>query len=206
MMVSADEPSISKKTKASVANLKTAKEDDREWTIEVGSGVLISDVRTDLPGYTLVPADLTASIRVDDVSLDEFLGGVLRGNTEFFFRGFGNTVIHGTESRFVGAGFGPRYNFVQKGWPVVPFVEGQAGFAFTDSQGVTVERGQIGQGQDFCFQFGIGTGVRYDITESWFLRLSAIYTHFSNAGLSDPGRKNRALDAAGPEMSFGYRF
>lgn len=180
--------------------------DEKEWSLELGSGLLIADVRTDLPGYTIVPADMTASFKLDDDTMDNFASGILRGHTEFIFRGFGYTVIHGTESRFVGASFGPRYNFVQPGWKWVPFVEGNVGFAFTDSQGVTVDRGQIGQGQDFCFNFGIAMGVRYDITNDWFVRLSGMYTHFSNGGLSSPDRKNRALDAAGPELSFGHRF
>ena len=154
----------------------------------------------------MVPAHFTAALRLDDDTLENFAGGVFRGHTEFLFRGFGIAVVHGTESRFIGVGLGPRYNFVQPGWKWVPFIEGNVGIAFTDSQGVTLTRGQVGQGQDFCFQFGIAAGTRYDITEDWFLRLSGVYTHFSNAGLSEPGRKNRALDAAGPELSFGYRF
>ncbi len=187
-------------------NHKIQIKDDKNWSIELGSGFMLSDVRTDLPGYTLVPAKLTASTPVDDVSLDNWCDGIFRGYTEFYFRGFGYAVVHGTESRFIGAGFGPRYNFVQPGWKWVPFVEGNVGFGFTDSQGVTLARGQVGQGQDFCFNFGIGTGVRYDINECWFARLSGTYMHFSNGGLSEPGRKNRAMDAAGPEISVGYRF
>jgi hypothetical protein len=183
---------------------------DRDWSIEVGSGILISDVRTDLPGYTLVPAELTASMAVDHVSdvfaKDQFWGGVFRGNTEFKFRAFGMAVAHGTESRFTGLSLGPRYNFVQPGWKVVPFVDGNIGFAFNDSQGASDARGQIGQGQDFSFQFGVSAGFRYDVSEDWFLRFSGVYTHFSNAGLSEPERKNRAIDAAGPEVAVGYRF
>lgn len=200
----ADGPPPSRGTSPSI---KPVVNDDKDWTIEAGSGVLFADVRTDLPGYTLVPANLTASLKVDEVSLDDYAGGWLRGNTEFFFRGEGLAVVHGTESRFVGISFGPRYNFVQKGWKWVPYIESSVGFAFNDSRGMTSPtRGQIGQGQDFSFQFGIAAGARYDITSDWFLRLSGVYTHYSNAGLSEPGRKNRALDAAGPELAFGYRF
>ncbi len=173
----------------------------------IASALSCPDVRTDLPGYTLVPANLTASLKVDDVSLDNVAGGWLRGNTEFFFRGEGLAVLHGApESRFLGISFGPRYNFVQPGWKVVPFVEGCVGFAFCDSGGLTVARGQVGQGQDFCFQFGIAGGATYDITNDFFLRFRGVYTHYSNGGLSEPARKNRALDAAGPELAFGYRF
>jgi opacity protein-like surface antigen len=179
---------------------------DKDWSLEIGSGYMISDVRTDLPGYDLIPAFLMASTTVDDVGLDNFAGGIFRGNTEFFFKGFGIAVAHGIESRFVGIDLGPRYNFVQPGWKFVPFAEGVVGFAFTDSRGVTVTRGQIGQGQDFCFNFGITLGTTYNITDDIFLRFAAAYTHFSNSGLSEPDRKNRALDAIGPQLSVGYRF
>jgi hypothetical protein len=197
-------PAPIRKSTAPVPSLRV--DDDKDWSLELGSGYLISDVRTDLPGYDLAPAFLMASTKIDDVSLDNFCHGVFRGYTEFFFKGFGIGVLHGTESRFVGIDLGPRYNFVQPGWKVIPFIDGNVGFAFTDSQGVTTTQGQIGQGQDFCFNFGITLGATYNITDDWFLRFSAIYTHFSNSGLSEPDRKNRALDAAGPELSLGCRF
>jgi hypothetical protein len=180
--------------------------DEKEWTIELGTGMMWSDVRTDLLGYTLVPVELTASTAVDGISLDNFLGGCARGYTEFFFRGQGMAVLHGIESRFTGINLGPRYNFCQPGWVVDPFVEGHVGFSFNDSQGAFVKGGQQGQGQDFSFQFGISLGAKYNITDDWFLRFAAVYTHFSNAGLSEPDRKNRALDAAGPIVSVGYSF
>lgn len=201
----ADDGSVPGKVKETTPDVRVS--DDKEWSIEVGSGILLSDVRTDLNGYTLVPAELTATKVVDEVGNDEALGGILRGNTEFFFRAFGMAVVHGLESRFTGIQLGPIYNFVQPGWKVVPFVAGDVGFSFCDSQGVSeTRRGNVGQGQDFSFNFGVRGGFRYDITEDWFLRLSGVYTHFSNAGLSEPERKNRALDAAGPELSLGYRF
>lgn len=195
-----------KRANAATAPSMRSNNDDKDWSLEIGSGYLVSDVRTDLPGYDLVPAFITASTVVDEVGNDKLLGGVLRGNTEFFFKGFGIAVVHGIESRFVGIDLGPRYNFVQPGWKWVPFIDGNVGFAFTDSRGVTTSRGQIGQGQDFCFNFGITLGTTYNITDDLFVRFSAIYTHFSNSGLSEPDRKNRALDGAGPEISVGYRF
>ena len=203
-LYSQDETNSNKKSKPALNNLSTAY--SKDWSIEVGTGLYLADVRTDLPGYTVVPADLKAAMKIDEVGLDDFAGGIFRGNTEFIFSGYGLAVLHGTESRFVGAKFGPRYNFVQPNWKFVPFVEGYVGFGFNDSQGASDARGQIGQGQDFSFNFGIATGVRYDINDDWFVRLSGVYTHFSNAGLSEPARKNRAMDAAGPLIALGYRF
>jgi opacity protein-like surface antigen len=200
--VKADDPKASKASKPALR--KTTNEKD--WSLEIGGGYVISDIRTDLPGYDLVLSSLTASTVVDEVGLDNFAGGIFRGYTEFYFKGFGYTVLHGTESRFIGIDLGPRYNFVQPGWKLVPFIDGYVGFGFTDSQGAFDARGQIGQGQDFCFNFGVTAGATYNFNDSYFLRLSVLYTHFSNAGLSEPGRKNRALDGIGPELSVGYRF
>ena len=195
-------------TKQKAAMTSSKGDMDKDWSLELGSGVQFANVRTSgLESYTLVPVDLTASLKVDDVSLDDFWGGIFRGNTEFFFRGYGVAIPRGIESRIIGISLGPRYNFVQPGWKIVPYVEGIVGFGFADSRGTTDSTGrQTGLGQDFNFQFGIAGGVRYDITDEWFVRLAAVYTHFSNAGLSEPGRKNRAIDAAGPELSVGYRF
>lgn len=180
--------------------------ENKEWLVEAGSGLLIADIRTDNTGYTLIPGSLTLGWAMDEVTLDEMCSGIFRGNTEFLFRAFGNYVVNGIESRFIGMQYGPRYNFVQPGWKCVPFIEGDVGFAFTDSQGETWGTRQVGQGQDFCFNFGIKAGARYDITEDWFVRVAGVFTHYSNAGLSEPGRKNRSMDAAGPELSVGYRW
>ncbi|SDT85896.1 Lipid A 3-O-deacylase (PagL) [Verrucomicrobium sp. GAS474] len=194
-----------------IAIVKTEKPTDRDWSIEVGSGAQFSNIRSStLDNYTMVPAFVTASLKIDDVSLDEPLGGILRGNTEFVFQGSGYAITSGRESRLIGANFGPRYNFVQPGWKLVPFVEGLVGFYFADSnqQHIPTATSQIehGLGQDFNFTFGVASGVRYDINDDWFTRLTLAYTHVSNAGLSEPQNSNRAIDAFGPEVSVGRRF
>ena len=96
---------------------------------------------------------------------------------------------------------GPRYNFVQPGWKIIPFIEGGVGFGFADSN---PEAG--GLGQDFNFSFEIAAGVKYQINCNWFLRLAAQYQHMSNAGLSDPPNPNHPIDALGPILSVGYAF
>ncbi len=198
-------PVVKKKFHTTTPQMKESFK-DYTWSVETGGGLLLGDVRTDLKGYTMVPGESTASLKIDDISLDNFAGGIFRGYTEFNFRTYGMAVIHGYESRFIGMQYGPRYNFVRPGWKFVPFIEGDVGFGFNDSRGITEGTKQVGQGQDFSFNFGIGAGTRYDINEAWFLRLAAFYSHFSNAGLSEPARKNRAIDVAGPEITIGYRF
>jgi opacity protein-like surface antigen len=174
----------------------------KDWSIELGSGVMWSNVRTDEPAsYRIVPIDLTAALAVDDVSLDHFLGGIFRGYTEFQFRGQYMDITKGPENRFAGLLVGPRYNFVQPGWKIIPFVEGTVGIGFADS------RPQLnGLGQDFNFTFGVGAGVKYQLSCDWYLRLAAEYQHISNAGLSEPGAANHPVDALGPVLSVGYSF
>ena len=176
---------------------------EKDWTIELGSGVAFSNVRSGQPNqaYTMVPVVLTASLKVDDVSLDHFLGGVLRGNTEFFFRGQYSDIVHGPENHYEGIMVGPRYNFVQPGWKIIPFVEGGVGMGFADSN---PQWG--GLGQDFNFTFSAAVGARYDINCDWFVRAAVNYQHVSNAGLSEPQFPNHPIDALGPRLSVGYSF
>ncbi len=175
----------------------------QDWTLELGSGASWSNVRSGEPNkaYTIVPIKLTASLKLDDVSLDNFAGGWLRGYSEFYFRGEYWQIVHGPENHFEGLTVGPRYNFVQPGWKIIPFVEGGVGFGFADS------KPQFGGlGQDFNFTFGVAAGARYNFTDQWFARLGVYYEHVSNAGLSEPQAPNHPIDSLGPQLSVGYAF
>jgi hypothetical protein len=175
---------------------------ESDWTLELGSGVTWSNVRSGQPNqaYTILPISLTASLRLDDVGLDNYLGGWLRGYSEFFFRGDYDDILHGPETHYEGFIVGPRYNFVQPGWKLIPYAEGGVGFVFADS-----DPKLGGLGQDFNFTFTVGAGAKYLITDQWFIRAGVEYQHVSNAGLSDP-IPNHPIDALGPKISFGYSF
>jgi len=177
--------------------------DDKDWTLELTSGAAWSNVRHGQPNqaYTIVPIDLTASLKIDDVSLDNFLGGIFRGYTEFYFTGQYHQIVHGPENHYEGLLVGPRYNFVQPGWKIIPFVDGGVGIGFADSNPALG-----GLGQDFNFTFGVAAGVRYNITDDWFMRLAVQYQHVSNAGLSEPANPNHPIDSLGPNLSVGYSF
>jgi opacity protein-like surface antigen len=176
---------------------------EKDWTIELGSGVSWSNVRSGQPNqaYTVVPILFTASLKLDDVGLDNYLGGFLRGYSEFFFRGDYEQIVHGPENHYEGIMVGPRYNFVQQGWPVIPYIEGGVGLGFADSN---PEQG--GLGEDFNFSFEAGAGVKYNINDDFFVRLGVEYQHVSNAGLSEPANPNHPIDELGPKISFGYSF
>lgn len=147
--------------------------------------------------YHLAPQILSLRWQLDDVGNP----GWRRGNTEWVFSGYYTPVISGPESRFTGALFGPRYNFVQPGWKWVPYIDSRVGFGFTDSRGVTGA-----QGQDFCFTFSVGAGARYILSDTVDLSAGVLYQHFSNAGLSEPARENHGLDAIGPNVALHFKF
>jgi opacity protein-like surface antigen len=176
---------------------------EKDWTLELGAGVSWSNVRSGQPNqaYTVVPISLTATLKLDDVSLDNFVGGYLRGYSEFFFRGDYEQIVHGPENHYEGIMVGPRYNFVQPGWKIIPYVEGGVGIGFADSNPA-----EGGLGQDFNFTFEAGAGAKYNLTDDFFVRLGVEYQHVSNAGLSEPQFPNHPIDELGPKVSFGYSF
>lgn len=149
-------------------------------------------------GYTIAPILASYHWQLDDVGLE----GWRRGNTEFIFTGYWDQVVHGPENHFVGALFGPRYNFVQPDWKLVPYIEARVGFGFTDSTAVPAGA----QGQDFCFTFAVSSGARYFITDQFSVSAAFWYQHWSNGGLSEPARNNNGLDTAGPVLSLNYAF
>jgi opacity protein-like surface antigen len=181
-----------------------------DWAIEVSTGAEFSNIRADQSeGSNQIPVKLTGVYTIDEVSNDKLLNGILRGNTEFLFSGYGRAIIDGREHHLFGIQSGPRYNFVQPGWKLVPFIESEVGLGFADSNGryaYGLKNGPSGLGQDFNFMFTVGAGVKYDITADLYTHVAIKYTHYSNAGLSEPGRQNEGIDSAGPEFALGYRF
>lgn len=147
--------------------------------------------------YLMLPQILSWRWQLDEVGNE----GWLRGNTEWVTSAYYTPTIEGVESRFTGGLFGPRYNFVQEGWDWVPYIDSRVGFGFTDSRAV-----DGAQGQDFMFTFAVGVGTRFFVSENVSITLGALYQHFSNAGLSEPDRKNNGLDAVGPNVGLHIRF
>jgi len=149
------------------------------------------------PNYWLNNTLLTWRWQLDDVGNDDWR----RGNTEWVTSAYYENVLSGVEHHFEGVLMGPRYNFVQKGWQAVPFVEARVGCLFADSQ--TDRRGL---GQDFNFTFTVSPGVQYFLSNNWSISLAAMYQHISNGGLSEPARANNSIDSIGPIFNASYHF
>ena len=147
--------------------------------------------------YRYLPQLITVGWQLDEIGNE----GWNRGNTEFLFSGMYAPVIHGPNPWFTGGLFGPRYNFIQEGWPVVPYLESRVGFMFTNATGAPNS-----QGQDFCFSFTVGTGVRIPVMQQLSVNLGILYQHISNGGLSEPDNENVGLDSIGPTLSVTWAF
>ena len=147
--------------------------------------------------YRYLPQLITVGWQLDEIGND----GWNRGNTEFLFSGMYAPVIHGPNPWFTGGLFGPRYNFIQEGWPVIPYLQSRVGFMFTDATGAPNS-----QGQDFCFSFEIGIGVRIPVMDQLSVNVGAMYQHISNGGLSEPEHENVGLDSIGPTLSVSWAF
>ncbi|MDB6064556.1 MAG: hypothetical protein JWR26_764 [Pedosphaera sp.] len=186
---------------------ETPETPEGKWAAELGSGVTFSNIRNSkIAGYTLVPVQLSLSRRLDGARLENFAGGWFRGTPEVILMGRYTGVAHGVESYIAEFGFGGRYNFEQPGRRWSPFGELTVGLAWADAHPFLVDGVQHGLGQDFNFAFTASTGVRYDITDRTYMRLSLVYSHYSNGALSEPAHSNKAIDALGPMLSFGVRF
>ncbi|NBS50131.1 MAG: hypothetical protein EBS97_05930 [Verrucomicrobia bacterium] len=147
--------------------------------------------------YRYLPQLITVGWQLDEIGNE----GWNRGNTEFLFSGMYAPVIHGPNPWFTGGLFGPRYNFIQEGWPVVPYLESRVGFMFTNATGAPNS-----QGQDFCFSFTVGAGVRIPVMQQLSVNLGVLYQHISNGGLSEPEHQNVGLDSIGPTLSVTWAF
>jgi lipid A 3-O-deacylase len=102
--------------------------------------------------------------------------GPLRGSFQLALEAFGSGVYRGYGSYVAGGTLWCRYNFVQPGWRLVPFVEGGAGLTSMDIP-------HRYDGKDFNFNLELGGGARFFVTEHWSLNAEYRFQHISNADI-----------------------
>jgi opacity protein-like surface antigen len=122
--------------------------------------------------------------------------GVLRGSFEAAAEAFGNAIYEGPGSYIAGVTVWLRYNFVPRGWRLIPYIQGGAGLLSTD-----IDRGLVGQ--PFNFNLDAGAGVRYLIGRQWSVGLEYRFQHISNANL---GKRNVGINSQGPILGLSYFF
>jgi lipid A 3-O-deacylase len=177
------------------------------WAVEFSSGILWSNVRDSrIPGHNLVPMEVVVARSLGTGCFRNFQGGLFEARPELIMGLYWSQVERGAENHLAGVTAGLRYEFVGISETVVPFAAATVGPAWADSQPY-VENGRThGLGQDFNFNFNVSAGLRLDLSDRWSTRVSVLYQHYSNAGLSEPVESNRAIDALGFMVALGWRF
>jgi hypothetical protein len=169
--------------------------------VQVETGATWSVGYTGNANYMMAPQMLSVNWNLDNIGLDDFWGGIFRGNTMWKTTFIGSPVFNGYEHQMFGFATGPQYNFVQPGWNLVPFISARVGLVFLDTTGNPNDIGQ-----DFNFTFMVTPGARYFISDHSSIGANFIYQHISNGGLSEPEVKNRALDLVGFQISYTHSF
>lgn len=135
-----------------------------------------------------------ASLRYGWMLTDPAGDGAFRGNWEFLLGAFGGPVIEGPGSYHFGADLNLRYNFVQPGATVVPFLQVSGGGGYSDVS--RDDRVQDYLGTDWNFSLGASLGFRWMLSERSALTTAIEYRHFSNAGSSERNRGYNGLGGA----------
>ena len=123
----------------------------------------------------------------------------IRGYQQFYVSAIAEPIFRGIENHYFGLNFGGRYNFVQPGRRLSPYISGGLGLGWIDSH----PNIPGGQGQDFTFNILTAAGVSYSVNESWKIDIGVLYQHLSNGGQTDP---NPSLNLIGPQIGVTYSF
>jgi lipid A 3-O-deacylase len=145
--------------------------------------------------YQIGAAFLTGRVRWGEINRDSWL----RGYNQFYVSAIAEPIFKGIENHYFGLNFGMRYNFVQSGSRLVPYISGGLGLGWIDSHPEIPG----GQGQDFTFNILTAAGISYLISDHWKVSAGILYQHLSNGGQTDP---NPSLNLLGPQVGLNYSF
>jgi len=170
--------------------------------LEGGAGEFLSFSTTAAKRTTInyQMEDLRLGWMYDSPRRDNWLGGLLRGNNEFLVELFGGPVTKGQEGFLAGASLLWRYNFVQPGARLVPYIQLGAGGLGND---IFVDHGQREIGEAFEFVLQGDLGLKYLINDRWAVSMEADFRHISNADLAS---RNEGLNSIGGLMQISYFF
>jgi hypothetical protein len=172
------------------------------WELEGGAGEFCSFSTTSAkrPTVNSQLEDIRLGWMYDSPRHDNWLGGWLRGNSEFLLELAAGPVTKGPGSYLAGGSVLWRYNFVQPGAHWVPYLQLGGGALDND---IFKGRAQMEVGEAFEFELQGDAGLRYLINDQWSISAEAGYRHISNADLSS---RNEGLNSLGGLMQVSYRF
>jgi hypothetical protein len=113
----------------------------------------------------------------------------------------GEAILHGPESYFLGGALRVRLVFPLGDSRWALYADGGGGMGAIDSNDTP-----LGQGEDFAFCLLASGGVRFAVSSAWSVWVGFLWQHLSNAGLSEPRRRNTSLDSIGPIAGVSYAF
>ncbi len=145
--------------------------------------------------YEVAAGFITARWRWGTIQHDTWL----RGYNQVYFLVMGEPILRGPESYYYGISTGFRYNFLQPGARLVPYVSGGVGLGWLDSHADVFGA----QGQDFTFNVLSAVGLSYQLNDHVKISAGALYQHLSNGGQTDP---NPSLNLFGPQLGVTYSF
>ncbi len=149
-----------------------------------------------IPTFDYAPV----SLRLGVIANTPDRGGCLRGSNEILIDLTVGTVFNGFGNVFGGPSLLLRRNFVQPDCRFVPYVQGGAGFVFTDAARDHTQRA-IGGAFEFLLQAGVG--CRYLVNDHLALNAEFDYQHISNANTSN---RNYGVNALGGLVGVTYFF
>ena len=127
--------------------------------------------------------------------------GILRGNTEFLAEVFAGPIFHGPGNAVAGLTLFLRYNFIQPGARLVPYIQTGGGGVYSDIEHGAASGNAISLAVNFNLQ--ATAGLRFNLNRRWSALAEATYRHISNAGLHDP---NYGIDQLGVALGLGCTF
>jgi opacity protein-like surface antigen len=166
----------------------------RRFELALESGYLFGAINPPAD-YRIGAEFVTARIRWGVVRSDNWL----RGFHQFYISAIAEPIFQGIENHYFGFNLGMRYNFVQPGSRLVPYISGGVGAGWIDSHPEIPGA----QGQDFTFNILSAAGISYIVDEHWKINVGALYQHLSNGGQTDP---NPSLNLFGPQVGVNYSF
>jgi len=123
-----------------------------------------------------------------------------RGNFEALFETTGSYVWETFGTYMVGITGLIRYNFVQPGWIVVPYIQGGAGVIYPNGRNWSNQEA-IGGNWEFTPQFA--GGLKFLIDDNFSFNIEGAFQHISNACTS---ARNEGVNAYGGFAGFTYYF
>ena len=127
-------------------------------------------------------------------------GGLFRGNIEFLLEAFGAGIYQGPGNYLIGADMMFRYNFVQPGARLIPYLQTVTGGLYNDvyktkTQGLLDTAGE--------FYLGADLGLRWMVRSDVAISGEFGYRHISNANI---GPQNLGLNSLGVTLGVSFFF